>query len=183
MTTGNDLLWTSSTAHFTHIDYPVPVKALILFNSLWPSDAIWRQGSGSTLAQVMACCLTAPSHYLNQCWLIISEIQWNIRAISQEMPQPPITTIHLKIACLKFHPNFPGANELSSVISLVLGNHIWMKWVLINTKSLSIWSLWIYSNENIIKVKKDDLFHNIANCIIFDFANISGQVILGLISI
>ena len=24
---------------------------------------------GSTLAQVMACCLTAPSHYLNQCWL------------------------------------------------------------------------------------------------------------------
>ena len=45
------------------------------FNSLWPSDAIWRQRSGSTLAQVMACCLTAPSHYLNQCWLIITEIQ------------------------------------------------------------------------------------------------------------
>ena len=43
-------------------------------NSLWPSDAIWRQRSGSTLAQVMACCLTAPSHYLNQCWLIISEV-------------------------------------------------------------------------------------------------------------
>ena len=47
------------------------------FNSLWPSDAIWRQRSGSTLAQVMACCLTAPSHYLNQCWLIISEVQWH----------------------------------------------------------------------------------------------------------
>ena len=46
-----------------------------LFNSLWPSDAIWRQGSGSTLAQVMACCLMAPSHYLNQCWLIICEVQ------------------------------------------------------------------------------------------------------------
>ena len=40
-------------------------------NSLWPSDAIWRQRSGSTLAEVMACCLTAPSHYLNQCWLIM----------------------------------------------------------------------------------------------------------------
>ena len=37
------------------------------FNSLWPNDAIWRQRSGSTLAQVMACCLTATSHYLNQC--------------------------------------------------------------------------------------------------------------------
>ena len=40
--------------------------------SLWPSDIIGRQGSSSTLAQVMACCLMAPSHYLNQCWLIIS---------------------------------------------------------------------------------------------------------------
>ena len=46
-------------------------------NSLWPSDTIWRQRSGSTLAQVMACCLTAPSLYLNQCWLIISEVQWH----------------------------------------------------------------------------------------------------------
>ena len=35
--------------------------------SLWPSDVIWRQKSRSTLAQVMACCLTALSHYLNQC--------------------------------------------------------------------------------------------------------------------
>ena len=43
-------------------------------NSLWPRDAIWRQMSGSTLAQVMACCLTAPSHYLIRCWLIISEV-------------------------------------------------------------------------------------------------------------
>ena len=31
-----------------------------LINSLWP-----------TLVQVMACCLTAPSHNLNQCWLIM----------------------------------------------------------------------------------------------------------------
>ena len=55
------------------------VKTLVTiqtFNSLWPCDAIWRQRSVSTLAQVMACCLTAPSHYLNQCWLVISEVQW-----------------------------------------------------------------------------------------------------------
>ena len=38
-------------------------------NTLWPSDAIWWHRSGSTLAQVMAWCLKAPSHYLNQCWL------------------------------------------------------------------------------------------------------------------
>ena len=46
------------------------------FNSLWPSDAIRRQRSGSPMAQVMACCLTAPSHYLNQCWLILTKVQW-----------------------------------------------------------------------------------------------------------
>ena len=33
----------------------------------------------------MACCLTAPSHYPNQCWLIISKIRWYLRAISQEI--------------------------------------------------------------------------------------------------
>ena len=49
----------------------------LFINSLWPSDAIWRHKSRSTLAQVMACCLTAPSHYLNQCWLIISKVQWH----------------------------------------------------------------------------------------------------------
>ena len=45
-------------------------------NSLGPSDAIWLRRSGSTLAQVMACCLMAPSHYLNQCWLI-SKVWWH----------------------------------------------------------------------------------------------------------
>ena len=45
--------------------------------SLWPSDTIWRHKSGSTLDQVMAWCLMAPSHYLNQCWLIISKVQWH----------------------------------------------------------------------------------------------------------
>ena len=48
----------------------------IAIKSLRPSDAIWQHRSGSTLAQVMAFCLTAPSHYLNQCLLIISEVQW-----------------------------------------------------------------------------------------------------------
>ena len=72
-------------------------------------------------------CLTAPSHYLNQCWLIIRDI--HIRAISQEMPQPSVTKIHLKItymylnliqvsqgsmSLLKFHWSLPGANESMS---------------------------------------------------------------------
>ena len=41
--------------------------------SLWPSDTIWHHRNGSTLGQVMAYCLTAPSHNLTQCWLISNE--------------------------------------------------------------------------------------------------------------
>ena len=49
-----------------------------MFNSLWPYDAIWRHSSGSTLVQLMACCLMAPSYYLNQCWLIINGGHWHL---------------------------------------------------------------------------------------------------------
>ena len=73
---------------FVHVRYNLSEKYRILtiqlvisvsicIRSRWPSDALWRQRSGSTLAQVMACCLTAPSHYLNQCRLIFSEVQWH----------------------------------------------------------------------------------------------------------
>ena len=56
-------------------------EAAILFRSQGDnpsraSDAIWWQiWPGSTLVQVMACCLTAPSHNLNQCWQLVSEVQ------------------------------------------------------------------------------------------------------------
>ena len=52
------------------------VVVILFVNSLRPSDAIWWQRTGSTLDHVMACCLTAPSHYLNQWWLIISKVLW-----------------------------------------------------------------------------------------------------------
>ena len=51
----------------------LPYKLNNSVNSLWPNDAIWRHRSGSTLTQVMACCLTTPNHHLNQCWRIISK--------------------------------------------------------------------------------------------------------------
>ena len=43
-----------------------------LIDTMWLSSAIWRQKSGSILARVMAWCLTAPSHYLSQCWHIFN---------------------------------------------------------------------------------------------------------------
>ena len=48
-----------------------------MFNSLWPSDVIWHHRSCSTLFQLMACCLTTPSYYLNQCWLLTSDLLWH----------------------------------------------------------------------------------------------------------
>ena len=44
-------------------------------------------------------------------WSSVDSSDIHIRAISQEMPQPPITKICLKITYLKFRSNVPGANE------------------------------------------------------------------------
>ena len=46
----------------------IQIRAYV--NSLWHRDAIWRHRTGSILAQVMACCLVAPSHHLNPFWLV-----------------------------------------------------------------------------------------------------------------
>ena len=82
-------------------------------NSLGPSDAAWCWRSGSTLVQVMACCLTEPSQYLNQCWFIITKVQWHSAKGNFPRDTPPsITTISLKITYLKFHAHLPGTNEL-----------------------------------------------------------------------
>ena len=51
-----------------------------LVDLLWPSDTIWCHATWSTLVKVMALCLMALSHYLNQCWPIItfiSEVLWH----------------------------------------------------------------------------------------------------------
>ena len=81
---------------------------------------MWRQVSGSTLAQVMVSCLTAPSHYLTQCWLKSNDIHF--RAISQEMRQPSISYVRLKITYIKFHLNFPGAMSQKVLRFRVHGN-------------------------------------------------------------
>ena len=51
--------------------------SLFYCNSLWHGDVTWSHRYGSTLAQIMACCLMALSHYQNQCWLIISKVLWH----------------------------------------------------------------------------------------------------------
>ena len=82
-------------------------------NSLWPSDTIWWHRSRSTLAQVMACCLTPPSHYLNQCWLIVSTDQWHLSKGNFIRHAPAINHKNqLKFAQIKLLSKLAEANEL-----------------------------------------------------------------------
>ena len=69
-----------------------------LVNSLWSNDARWRHNHGSTLATVMRCCPTTPSHYLNQCWLIIMMYCGiHVRTFEKYMLHISIHDMNLKI--------------------------------------------------------------------------------------
>ena len=72
---------------------------------LWPCDTIWYLRSWSTLVQVLACCLLAPSHYLSQCWLIMKGVHWH-------SPERNFTK--------KLFLHLPGGNELSLTNVLIL---------------------------------------------------------------
>ena len=50
---------------------------LQMINSLRPSEVICRRWCGSTLAQVMACYLMAPNHYLDRFWRITNKVSWH----------------------------------------------------------------------------------------------------------
>ena len=93
------------------------VLNLKMFKSLWPSDAIWEHRTRSTLAQVMACCLTAPSHYLSQCWFTMNEtrhtFQGNVYLNTQDSnPQAGFGIYTFKS---QLHP--PANNELYQIIN------------------------------------------------------------------
>ena len=75
------------------------------FNSLWPSYATLWHKPESALPQVMACCLTASSHYLKPCWLDIWG-QLCKRYINYK--------ISLKLDNLKCHSNLWRANALTA---------------------------------------------------------------------
>ena len=82
-------------------------------NPLWSSNAIWWHRFEAILVEVMACCLTALSHYLNQCWLFTSKYNdIHLGVISEQIPQQSITNLSLKTTYLKLNSNPPGANEL-----------------------------------------------------------------------
>ena len=83
------------------------------FNSLWTSDVIWRYRTSSTLTQIMACCLMAPSHCLtNAGWLNINEVLKQTPDSNFTWSKISIHKLSLKVALLKLKLHFPGGNEL-----------------------------------------------------------------------
>ena len=80
---------------------------------------IWCHRTWSILVQVLACCLMSPSHYPNQCWLImITEVLWHSpRGNCTENAQNIYSYMSVKITNLKSQPHLSEANELNWPIS------------------------------------------------------------------
>ena len=99
------------------LDYVINMNRIYCkcIHSLWHSNAIWWHRSGSTQAQVMTCCLTAPGHYLIQCWIITACVLWlspvdNFTRSDELNPQhmcseirPPYLTGTLSLTWMNFN--------------------------------------------------------------------------------
>ena len=48
-----------------------------LGSTLTRGGPVTSYGSWLTSSHIMACCLTVPSHYLNECWILIREARWH----------------------------------------------------------------------------------------------------------
>ena len=83
--------------------------------------SMWQR-FGSTLAQVMACCLMAPSHYLNQCWLVIHDVLWHWH--DSNFLGNTTSKWVWKYTSLKLLLHLPGANELILTAMLSRQNKI-----------------------------------------------------------
>ena len=106
----------SATTMLTQLWLYCHVSHITAINSFWPSDTKWQHRSGSPLARVMACCLMHQAiTWTNVDWSSVKSSDIHIRAISQEMPQPSVTKILLKITYLKVYQNLPLANELKTM--------------------------------------------------------------------
>ena len=105
---------TLNTWHVIIVFLVYMIFANITLNSLWPSNAIWWYSFGLTSAQPHSSGNEWPFAWWHQAltWTNI-DLSWVIKShdihlmvISLEMQT------NLKISCLKFNSNIPGANEL-----------------------------------------------------------------------
>ena len=106
------------------------LNMIFQFNLLWPSNTIWWHRSGSTLTPVMAWCLMAPSHYLNQCWLIIKSV--HVRTVSQEVLLNLICDMgsENEIRCFFIHLYFDRKDHMIRLLqSDITALNRWIHWI------------------------------------------------------
>ena len=137
-------------------------------NILWPSDIIWWDKYWWALALVMACCLMAPSHYLNQCWLLISEVLWcscHLRAISQHLPQILFCIMILKIILKKLLPCLPRGQwfKYNQAIWKTSWYHILLDHILHDPESIHY--VKHIANDIDISNQIQHIIHNMQKCL------------------
>ena len=87
---------------------PQKINVIASTPAIWmlrPINAIWRYRSRSALVHIIACCLTTPSHRLNNGG-IFCVIQ--LRSISQQALKLSAAKMSLNITLLKLPPHFLG---------------------------------------------------------------------------
>ena len=89
----------------------------VLLNSLWPSDDMWWQRNGSTLAQVMSPWIDADLSSVACCGI-------HMKAISQEVLINSICEMCSKITLLKLIPHLSEANDLIVVMMILFKKHV-----------------------------------------------------------
>ena len=125
-----------------------------VLNSLWPRDMLWRHRSGSTLAQVMACCLMAPSHSPNKYWLIINGFcgQW-IKVWYHEANNDALWSVDCwesRLLKTHFHKRILYGKScyiLLSIFTLTVWQTVFIEALLLNihkgkTTMCACWVLW-----------------------------------------
>ena len=91
----------------------------IQFDSLRPSDDVWRHVSWSTMFRIMASCLMAPCHYLTQCGLHINEVlRHSSEGNHKQFSSVSILDMSLKMPDSTFLSYLPGANELITTVKM-----------------------------------------------------------------
>ena len=99
--------------------------------------------SMSTLVQVMACCLTAPSHYLNQCWIIISGVKWRSSEVNLIwIAEKSNSWSEFKICSFKIIPISPRAQWVNKEIDHALMGPCCI-WVLSRGQCVQVYKVWV----------------------------------------
>ena len=133
--------------------------SLMYFNSLRPSGhAIWYQRSWPTLAQVIACCLMAPSHYLKQCCVHLQWVMWHLHESNFPGSTHDIKQYDEFEIIFSKYCSLPGTNELKHVLKMtcILWRYGSCRTTLPNGLQIAlyfilVWNIgWTFSSDEVI---------------------------------